>query len=119
MRRWSFVLGLALAFPMMAAGATDPDCAGKTITVLASQPHVVGTKTLSALFEKETGCKVTVMVTPMDNMTEKVVLDVQSGANILDLYMYWYPALGALVENGAMEDVTDWWNANAAKQVGS
>jgi len=115
MKRWSLALGLALAFPMLAAAATDPDCVGQTITVLASQPHVVGTKALSTMFEQETGCKVNVVVTPMDDMTEKVVLDIQSGANILDLYMYWYPALGTLVENGAAEDVTDWWNANAAK----
>lgn len=115
MKRWGLVLGLAIVcLVFVTAGASaQKKYAGKTITLLASQPHAIGCKNLATWFEQETGCKVSTMVVPMDQMTEKVVLDIQSGANILDNFMYWYAALGTLVENGAAADVTDWWNAKA------
>jgi multiple sugar transport system substrate-binding protein len=113
MKKWGFVLGLALVcllFVTVGASA-DKKYAGKSITFVAIQPHVVGSKTLGDWFEQETGCKVNTMIVPLDQITEKAVLDIQSGANILDAIEYWYVGLGTLVENGVMKDVTSWWNS--------
>jgi multiple sugar transport system substrate-binding protein len=89
--------------------------AGRSINFLTIQPHTVASKELAKWFEEETGARVNVLVVPYANVTEKAVLDVTSGAGEYDVVEYWYPMLGSLVENGVLEDVTAWWDENAAE----
>jgi multiple sugar transport system substrate-binding protein len=87
---------------------------GRSINFLSIQPHTVASKEVAKWFEEETGARVNVLIVPYGNVTEKAVLDVTSGAGEYDVIEYWYPMLGSLVENGALTDVTDWWDGQAA-----
>jgi multiple sugar transport system substrate-binding protein len=86
---------------------------GRSINFLAIQPHTVASKAVAEWFEEETGARVNVLIVPYGNVTEKAVLDVTSGAGEYDVIEYWYPMLGSLVENGALTDVTEWWDDQA------
>jgi multiple sugar transport system substrate-binding protein len=109
-------IAVLVCLTFVATGASaDKKYAGKSIMLLGVQPHIVGCKNLGDWFEQETGCKVETMIVPLDQITEKAVLDVQSGANILDAIEYWYPGLGTLVENDVLQDVTAWWNSKAVE----
>jgi len=87
---------------------------GQSINVLTIQPHAVATRALARWFEEETGARVQVLVVPYANVTEKTILDVTSGAGEYDVVEIWYPMLGKLVESGALEDLTQWWEENKA-----
>ncbi len=86
--------------------------AGKTLRFLTIQPHNVASKNLAAWFEEETGAEVELIVVPYDNVIEKAVLDVTSGANQIDVVEYWYPGLGTLVENDVLENLDKWYKQN-------
>jgi len=94
-------------------GAADKIYAGKTIDFLVAQPHVVAGNNLAKMFEEETGCKVNISAVPLNSCIEKVVLDVTSGVGYYDVFQYWYPGLGKMVESNVLVDVTDWWNSKA------
>jgi multiple sugar transport system substrate-binding protein len=94
------------------AGAAKP-LAGCEINFMAGQPQQVADKAIAKWFEDETGARVNVLIVPYPNLTEKATLDVTSGAGEYDVVQYWYPGLGALVANGVVADITDWWNSNA------
>ena len=87
---------------------------GKTLRFLTIQPHNVAAINLAAWFEQETGAKVELIVVPYDNVVEKAVLDVSSGANQIDVIEYWYPGLGTMVENNVLENLDQWYVDNAA-----
>ncbi|MEA2512828.1 MAG: multiple sugar transport system substrate-binding protein [Thermomicrobiales bacterium] len=84
-----------------------PDFSGKTLNFLIIQPHAVTGELLKADFEAATGAKVNVTVVPYDQVQAKATLDVQSGANELDVIDYWYTTVGALASQGILEDLTD------------
>jgi len=86
---------------------------GHEINILAGQPHIVGCRNLAKWFEEETGARVNCLAVPFPNLPEKATLDVTSGSAEYDIFQYWYPSLGAMVENGVLVDLTDWWNSNA------
>ena len=86
---------------------------GRSINFLTVQPHAVASKELATLFKEETGGQVHVLVVPYANVTEKAMLDISSGAGEYDIIEIWYPMLGSLADIGALEDITDWWDANA------
>jgi multiple sugar transport system substrate-binding protein len=88
---------------------------GRSINMLVAQPHAVAGRAAAEWFEEETGARVNVLVVPYANITEKATLDVTSGAGEYDIVQYWYPMLGSLVENGVVQDITEWWDANAAE----
>jgi multiple sugar transport system substrate-binding protein len=102
--------------PTEAPKPTEPPAkpfAGKTIKFLTIQPHNVAAQNLQKWFEEETGAKVELIVVPYDNVIEKAVLDVTSGANEVDVVEYWYPGLGTLVENNVLENLDQWYKDNA------
>lgn len=82
---------------------------GQTLNFLTIQPHNVAAQNLATWFEEETGAKVELIVVPYDNVIEKAVLDVTSGANEIDVIEYWYPGLGTLVENNTLENLDQWY----------
>jgi multiple sugar transport system substrate-binding protein len=86
---------------------TVPDLTGTTLNFLIIQPHAVTGDIFKADFEKASGATVNVTVVPYDQVQEKATLDVQSGANQLDVIDYWYPTIGALSTQGILEDLTD------------
>ncbi len=99
-----FLLGGVLS----AAGKKE-----KAIKFLTIQPHNVASNNLAAWFEEETGIKVELLVVPYDNVIEKAVLDDTSGANEIDVVEYWYPGIGALVENNVLDNLDKWYKDNA------
>jgi multiple sugar transport system substrate-binding protein len=100
--------------PAPSAGEAAPKpFAGRTLNFLAIQPHAVASKYVAGLFEEETGADVQVLIVPYANVTEKALLDVTSGAGEYDVIEIWYPTLGALADNGVLEDITEWWNEHA------
>jgi multiple sugar transport system substrate-binding protein len=111
---------LALAVSVnsvLAEGAQEgkgASLAGQTLTFLTIQPHNVAAANLAKWFEEKTAAKVELVVVPYDNVTEKAVLDITSGANQIDVIEYWYPGLGTLVENGALENLDKWYKDNAS-----
>jgi len=86
---------------------------GHEINILAGQPHIVGCRNLATWFEEETGARVNCLAVPFPNLPEKATLDVSSGAAEYDVFQYWYPSLGSMVDNGVLVDLTDWWNSHA------
>ncbi len=82
---------------------------GQKLTFLTIQPHTVASQNLAAWFEQATGADVEVVVVPYDNVVEKAVLDVTSGANEIDVVEYWYPGLGTMVENNVLENLDQWY----------
>ena len=86
---------------------------GREINFMAGQPHQVAGRAIAQWFTEETGARVNVLVVPYPNMVEKATLDVTSGAGVYDVIQYWYPGLGAMVENGVLADITEWWDSNA------
>lgn len=110
----SIMLIVAMVFLMvLTVGAADKIYAGESLNFVCIQEHTVASHNLAELFEEETGCKVTVEALPFTHAVEKMVLDITSGVGYYDNFEYWYPALGALVENNVLVDVTDWWNNKA------
>ncbi|CAN5731567.1 extracellular solute-binding protein [soil metagenome] len=84
-----------------------PNFAGQTLNFLIIQPHAVTGDILKADFEAATGATVNVTVVPYDQVQQQATLDVESGANQLDVIDYWYPTVGALAIQGILEDLTD------------
>lgn len=93
--------------------AAEKSFAGQTLRFLTIQPHNVAAQNLATWFEEETGAKVELIVVPYDNVIEKAVLDVTSGANEIDVIEYWYPGLGTMVENNVLENLDQWYVDNA------
>jgi multiple sugar transport system substrate-binding protein len=87
---------------------------GQELNFLTIQPHNVASTNLAAWFEEEYGAKVNLIVVPYDNVIEKAVLDVTSGANQIDVVEYWYPGLGTMVENDVLENLDQWYIDNDA-----
>jgi multiple sugar transport system substrate-binding protein len=108
--------GIALPFARF-AGAQEatpiasppsvPRFDGETLNFLIIQPHAVTGDILKAEFEALTGATVNVTVVPYDQVQQQATLDVQSGANQLDVIDYWYPTIGALATQGIIEDLTE------------
>ncbi|AVW91325.1 ABC transporter substrate-binding protein [Celeribacter baekdonensis] len=98
-------VGAALGSGVLSARAYAQ--AGKTITVMMSQPQVGGARIVAEAFEKETGVKVEIVPVPLDQIQQQLTLDLQSGAKRFDAFDYWYISKGSLVETGVLEDITD------------
>jgi multiple sugar transport system substrate-binding protein len=112
--------GAGLALPARFAAAQDaspvpvnasppalPRYEGQTLNFLIIQPHALTGEILKADFEAATGATVNVTVVPYDQVQQQATLDVQSGANQLDVIDYWYTTVGALSTQGIIEDLTD------------
>ena len=100
--------GLAGA-PRAAAQATPTlgDFSGQTLSFMIIQPHKVTGDMLKQDFEALTGATVELTVVPYDQVQAKATLDVQSGANAIDVIDYWYTTVGALSTQGIVEDLTE------------
>jgi multiple sugar transport system substrate-binding protein len=107
-----FSLAFNASVPSTAAAA-GKKFEGRTLNFLTIQPHTVASKAVAKWFEEETGARVNVLVVPYGNVTEKATMDVASGAGVFDVIEYWYPMLGVMVNNGVLEEITDWWKANS------
>jgi multiple sugar transport system substrate-binding protein len=105
---------LAILFTAWPASAQSK-FAGKKLKFLAIQPHNVAAKNLAEWFKQETGAEVELMIVPYDNVIEKAVLDVTSGADEIDVIDYWYVGLGTLVENNVLLNLDAWYKKNRAK----
>jgi multiple sugar transport system substrate-binding protein len=95
------------ATPVASPPAPLPRFEGATLNFLIIQPHAVTGDILKAEFEAATGASVNVTVVPYDQVQQQATLDVQSGANQLDVIDYWYTTVGALSTQGILEDITD------------
>ncbi|BCB89578.1 ABC transporter substrate-binding protein [Phytohabitans suffuscus] len=92
---------------LAADAAAEPK--GVTLRLMVNQPHVTAfTKILADRWAAETGGKIEVTAVPYDQLTSKQILDVQGGAGEFDVFDYFYFGLGALVDAGALVDLTDW-----------
>ncbi|KPH97544.1 extracellular solute-binding protein family 1 [Actinobacteria bacterium OK074] len=116
LRATTATAALATAGPLPAScgsgdtAALDPHATpkldGVTLRIPANQPNALSFSYLAKPFEEATGAKLKVTPIPYDKLTAKAVLDVQSGANQFDVFMYWYAAVGTLAEGGVIEDLT-------------
>lgn len=107
-RRGLMLSGAAIGgISLMPRMARAQQFAGQSIEVMIVQSHVVAANMMAADFEAQTGCKVKVTAVPYDQVQQQATLDVTSGANRFDVIDYWYTSLGALAQNGIIEDVTD------------
>lgn len=98
-----------------AEGATAPaqvSTIRETLNFMIIQPHAVTGDILAQDFAAATGAQVSVTVVPYDQVQAKATLDVQSGANQIDVIDYWYPTIGALASQGIVEDLTDFIDQN-------
>jgi len=86
---------------------------GQELRFLTIQPHAVAGQNLATMFEEETGAKVVLDIVPYDNVVEKAVLDVTSGAGYYDVIEFWYPGLGTLVANDVLVNLDGWYEDNA------
>lgn len=96
----------------VAGPAAEKPFAGQNLKFLTIQPHNVAAQNLATWFEESTGATVELIVVPYDNVIEKAVLDVTSGANEIDVVEYWYPGLGTLVENDVLDNLDSWYAEN-------
>jgi len=95
----------------LAAATGDPSGAlqGATLKLMVNQPHVVAFRDLLAPeFAKQFAGTLEVTAIPYDQLTSKQILDVQGGAGEFDVFDYFYFGLGALVDAGALVDLTDY-----------
>jgi multiple sugar transport system substrate-binding protein len=99
--------------PAAPAEPAKMDFSGQTLRFLTIQPHNVAAQNLETWFEEETGADVELIVVPYDNVVEKAVLDVTSGANEIDVIEYWYPGLGTMVESNVLDNLDQWYVDNA------
>ncbi len=87
---------------------------GVTLKLMVNQPHVTAfTEILAPLWAEETGGTIDVTAIPYDQLTSKQILDVQGGAGEFDVFDYFYFGLGALVDAGALVDLTEWIDARS------
>ena len=91
-----------------------PSLAGKSVTVLTNQPHARSSEALAEWFYNETGAVVRNIVVNYEDMLRYTLADVSSPSPRLDVVMFWYVDLGALVEYGALMDLTDFIKKNRA-----
>ncbi len=91
------------------------DFAGQELNVMIVQPHAVAGEMMAKAFEEATGAKVNVTAVPYDQVQAQATLDVQSGANKFDVLDYWYISVGAMADEGIIEDVTDLIKRDAAE----
>jgi len=84
------------------------DLSGARIRAMVNQPHVLAfTQLLAPAFEREFGGTLEATAVPYDQLTSQQILDVQGGAGQFDVFDYFYFGLGALVDAGALVDLTD------------
>ena len=106
--------GAAGADAVLPAGS-DGSLQGATLALMVNQPHVVAFRDLLApAFAKEFGGTLEVTAIPYDQLTSKQILDVQGGAGEFDVFDYFYFGLGALVDAGALVDLTGYVEENGA-----
>jgi multiple sugar transport system substrate-binding protein len=87
--------------------APPVDDSGRTLSLLTIEPHALAAKQLAHDFKVATGVQVNWTAIPYDQVQNKALGDVQSGAGRYDVFDYWYTTLGALVHQNALEDLTD------------
>lgn len=101
------------------AAGTAGNLRGATIRAMVNQPHTLAfTKLLAPAFEQEFGGRLETTAIPYDQLTSQQILDVQGGAGQFDVFDYFYFGLGALVDAGALVDLTDWIAGNASVDAG-
>jgi len=89
-----------------------PDDSGRTLSLLTIEPHALAAKQLAHDFKVATGVQVNWTPIPYDQVQNKALGDVQSGAGRYDVFDYWYTTLGALVHQNVLEDLTDFIQQN-------
>jgi multiple sugar transport system substrate-binding protein len=89
-----------------------PDDSGRTLSLLTIEPHALAAKQLAHDFKVATGVQVNWTAIPYDQVQNKALGDVQSGAGRYDVFDYWYTTLGALVRQNVLEDLTDFVDQN-------
>lgn len=100
--------GVATATTLpLARPAFAQDFSGRKINFLITQPRIGAAKVLKEKFEAMTGATIELTAIPYDAVESQATLDVSSGANQYDVIDYWYVSIGALAENGIVEDLTD------------
>jgi ABC-type glycerol-3-phosphate transport system substrate-binding protein len=112
------VTGSALtAFDSSASAATQPAQAtagatsfeGTTLKVLLNTPHLSNfTNVLAPAWQQLTGGTLEATAVAYTDLTDLIIQDVQSGTGEYDVFDYLYYGLGALVEGGALVDLTAW-----------
>ncbi len=86
---------------------------GRRVTVLTNHPHARSAEALGKWFEAETGAVVRNLVLDYKEALRYTLEDAASPSPKLDVAMVWYVHLGALVEAGALVDLTDFIAENA------
>ena len=86
---------------------------GQTLHWLTIEPHTVASGTLAKWFEEEFGASVEITAVPYSEITSHALRDIIDGKREFDIFQYWYPMLGALVEKGILREVTTWWEQNS------
>ncbi|MDQ1130896.1 ABC transporter substrate-binding protein [Microbacterium sp. SORGH_AS_0888] len=113
------VAAAALAVTGLAAcsgqsSASETDFTGQSLNVLFISSHEGAANWLAEHFKAETGATINPVIVPYDQIGSKLLLDQQSGANTIDVAAPWYVSLGDLAAAGAIKDLTDWTNEDAA-----
>jgi len=88
---------------------------GELLTWLTIQPHTAASRLLAGWFQEETGACIRIVTEPYAGISEKAIQDVQGGAGEFDVFQYWYPMLGSLVQEGILKDITGWWEEHAGE----
>jgi ABC-type sugar transport system, periplasmic component len=86
---------------------------GQELTALLITSHEGAANWLKEEFEARTGATVNLQIIPYDEIGATLALDQQSGANTIDVAAPWYVSIGDLAASGAIQDLTDWIEAEA------
>ena len=86
--------------------------AGRSLTVLTNQPHLRAAQALAEWFQEETGAVVRNIVVDYADTLHYTFEDTASTNPRLDIIMFWYVELGALVEGNVLVDITDFIEEN-------
>ncbi len=90
------------------------DLRGRSIMVLTNTPHLKASEALAQWFREETGAVVRNRVVNYEVMSRRALEDFRAETPELDVIMFWYVDIGALVEAGALADLTGFIEENRA-----
>ena len=82
---------------------------GQTLHWLTIEPHTVASGILAQWFEEEYGVKIEITAVPYSEITNHALRDINDGEREFDIFQYWYPMLGTLVEKGTLREISSWW----------
>ncbi|MGF1646717.1 MAG: ABC transporter substrate-binding protein [Kineosporiaceae bacterium] len=85
------------------AAPVSSAAAGASLNVLYIEPHAGASEQLAAEFRARTGATINATIIPYDQVEQRAIDDVRSGAPTFDVFEVWYVSVGALAAAGVID----------------